>query len=122
MKKLLIAASLMAMTFASAIAGDIDTPAEEGPIIFRQIYYGTEASTHPNNPCKGATTRKCAELFTSLTVFADFTLMSSVLTDAKGEELLSSEQEVYATPDEIIAEKLKSLPDNAILEMGPRTD
>lgn len=48
--------------------------------------------------------------------------MSSVLTDAKGEELLSSEQEVYATPDEIIAEKLKSLPDNAILEMGPRTD
>lgn len=35
---------------------------EDGYIVFRSVYYGTEASTHPNNPCKGATTRKCAEI------------------------------------------------------------
>lgn len=29
------------------------------------IYYGTEASTNPNNPCKGATTRKCAVISTN---------------------------------------------------------
>lgn len=30
-----------------------------GPIA---TYYGTEASTNPNNPCKGATTRVCAKI------------------------------------------------------------
>lgn len=121
-KTLLIVTSLIAMTFTSAFADGFDTSAEEGPIIFRQVYYGTQASTHPNNPCKGATTRKCAELFTSLTAYADCTMMTSVLTNEKGEELMSSEQTVYSTPDEIIAEKLKALPDNATFEMGPRTE
>lgn len=48
--------------------------------------------------------------------------MTSVLTNQYGEELLSSEQTVYAIPDEIIAEKLKALPENATFEMGPRTE
>lgn len=68
-KTILIVSSLFAMTCMSAFADDYDAIADDAPIIFRQIYYGTEASKHPNNPCKGATTRKCAELFTSLTVF-----------------------------------------------------
>ena len=112
----------MAMTSTSAFADDIYTTVGEGPVIFRQDYYGTEASTHPNNPCRGATTRKCAELFTSLTAYPDYTFMTSVLTDARGVEIMSSDQTIYASLDEIIAEKLKSLPENATFELEQRIE
>jgi hypothetical protein len=32
----------------------------------KTTYYGTKASTNPNNPCSGDTVRKCAEVVTDL--------------------------------------------------------
>ena len=49
------------------------------------IYYGTEASTNPNNPCKGATTRKCGELVATYEDNGDGqTFVTKIVKDANG--------------------------------------
>ena len=48
-------------------------------------YYGTEASTNANNPCKGATTRVCAVVTTEASVLPDKnTLVTKTIKDADG--------------------------------------
>lgn len=57
----LLACVAIAASLQSVYAGDVKMKASS-------TYYGTKASTNPNNPCKGATTRKCGVIETSYTM------------------------------------------------------
>lgn len=80
----------------------------------RAVYYGTEASTHPNNPCKGATVRKCAELDTQIIQNnAEFCTVITKYKDIKGEVFHEASQSVQGTPSQIIDNMVFNLPLNA---------
>lgn len=76
------------------------------------IYYGTEASTNPNNPCKVATIRKCAEVTEKIFDKSDYSIIKMEMADNSGRIIFSDQQQVVATPDEIIQMRLASLADN----------
>ncbi|GEM_PF-5346204 len=63
MKKIIIPAiALLCMCNTSKAADDN---------VKYNIFYGTEASNKPNNPCKGATIRICGKLVASFTAISD---------------------------------------------------
>lgn len=79
-------------------------------------YWGTEASTHPNNPCKGATTRKCAEITTQILPNGNGSkTVIQTVRDGKGKVLGVSRQNIYASIEDIIQQEISTLPANAIV-------
>lgn len=102
------------------------TPSEDGGITLDEIvcgatYYGTEASTHPNNPCKGATTRKCAEL--RVHVIRDDSescTLIQLLNNEVGEFLGETRSKVKGTPEDVIDAIKYNLPPNADFEIIQR--
>ena len=50
-------------------------------------FYGSKASSNANNPCKGATIRKCGTIESSLVSFADQTLVMQQVKDVEGNTL-----------------------------------
>lgn len=81
---------------------------------YKAIYYGTEASTHPNNPCKGATVRKCAELDTQIASEGIATsLVTYTLKNSVGEIKYVSSQTVPTPAEQVLNDHINNLPANA---------
>ncbi len=105
---MLVVAAFMCNTVFSLSASDLGRTMRA-----KQTYMGTEASTNPNNPCKGATTRECA-IFESylVPVSEDETIVIETLTDAEGNTISSSSyrvtQPIYVVKEGIISTALKS--------------
>ena len=53
-------------------------------------FYGSKASSNANNPCKGATIRKCGTIESSLVSFEDQTLVMQQVKDADGNTLFTN--------------------------------
>lgn len=93
------------------------TTAGDGPTFdvgCRSIYWGTEASTNPNNPCKGATTRKCAEIDTQITSTGNgSSLVVRTIRDGDGVVKSITRDIVLGDAPSIIQNELLNLPSNA---------
>jgi len=115
MKKLyLIIAAVMAIpSLMSAQALELEE-APDFEIGCRSVYWGTEASTHPNNPCKGATTRKCAEIDNQIiSVGNGSSMVITMVKDGDGVVKSVSRNVVAASASDIIQEEILNLPANA---------
>lgn len=115
MKKIyvLIAAVLAIPSVMSAQSLELEE-APDFEVGCRSVYWGTEASTHPNNPCKGATSRKCAEIDNQIISIGNG--LSTVITtvrDRDGVVKSVTRNVVAATADAIIQEEMVNLPANA---------
>ena len=65
---------------ASAVSDDDLSTSTPDKIV--STFYGSKASTNANNPCKGATIRKCGTIESSLVSFEDQTLVMQQVKDA----------------------------------------
>lgn len=71
--------------FANGNSLSLET-AEDGKTV--STFYGSKASSSANNPCKGATIRKCGTIETSLVSFMDGqTFVIQQVKDAEGNTL-----------------------------------
>ncbi len=89
MKKLFLFGSLIAS--AVGLYAEPTDPPLLPPGSSETIYYGTEASTNPNNPCKGATTRICAKIITTNTIGDNGEIQEvKVVSDSNGKVISST--------------------------------
>ncbi|ROT20896.1 hypothetical protein EEL51_05075 [Muribaculaceae bacterium Isolate-110 (HZI)] len=79
-------------------------------------YWGSEASTNPNNPCKGATIRKCAEIVTNIMSMNGKSIVTTIIKDSNGKTKAVYKDIVTSTPSEIIEETIATLPSNGQVE------
>lgn len=97
----------------SAQSQELDD-APDSNIVLRTIYYGAESSDHPNNPCKGATIRKCAEIDYDVDDAGDGnSIVVKTVKDHKGIVKSVSRSIVAAPVSDIIQEAISKLPANA---------
>ena len=69
-------------------------------------FYGTKASKNANNPCKGATTRKCGKIETELqSVSADETLVRETLK-SPDDKILSVSTRIELKPIDEVKEEI----------------
>ena len=73
---------------ASAVSDDDLSTSTPDKIV--STFYGSKASTNANNPCKGATIRKCGTIESSLVSFEDQTLVMQQVKDADGNTLFTN--------------------------------
>lgn len=73
---------------ASAVSDDDLSSSTPDKIV--STFYGSKASTNANNPCKGATIRKCGTIESSLVSFEDQTLVMQQVKDADGNTLFTN--------------------------------
>jgi hypothetical protein len=82
----------------------INAASEDGGKIVT-TFYGSKASSNANNPCKGATIRKCGTIETSdLAVSESTTMVTSVVRDGDG-KWVSTEVEFVDAPVEVVKQK-----------------
>ena len=94
--------SLMAMAVPMAFADYGVNPGHSG----RSVYYGTEASTNANNPCKGATTRVCGIIETNVEGVNGKTKVTKIVKSADGQILSMTQNYVSGTPSQVFKEEM----------------
>lgn len=110
---LIIAAMMAIPSLMSAQPHEL-SEAPDFEIGCRSVYWGTEASTHPNNPCKGATTRKCAEIESEIIRTSDgISMVVTTVKDRYGIVKSVSQNFVAAPASDIIQDAIVKLPANA---------
>ena len=112
MKKFFIVMSLMAMAVPLAFADYGVNPGHSN----RTTYYGTEASTNANNPCKGATIRVCAIVDTNVEGANGNTKITKIVRAADGKILSVTQDYVPGSPSQVMKEEMANTPSNAKAE------
>lgn len=78
----------------------------------KQTFYGTKASSNPNNPCKGATTRVCGILeqtYNKLSLGnAPMTIVKETIKDADGNVIKDTQKIENRTVNELKSEFINS--------------
>lgn len=109
-KNLLLMAVVATAPLIKADPGDLK---DFDPIKWGTIYYGTEATPNPNNPCKGATVRKCAEITNDAKSVGGRTLLTTTVKDGNG-NIVSVTRDYYdKSPAQLFNLDVENLPVNA---------
>lgn len=112
---LLLATAALLGAF-SATADDSLSPYEPNGPRFKTTYWGAEASQKPNNPCKGATIRKCAEIDTQLTQKTGHVTVITTFINENGIVSSPTSQNYNMTMEQVIQKLFQDLPENAEIE------
>lgn len=108
MKKIFYAFVAMVICASTAFAASSD---KDETILKR--YYGEKANNSYKNPCKGETVRICAEVVEKVTAVNGGYMVAITTYDGNGNVTNKSVSYTSATIDEIIADAVSDIPDNA---------
>ena len=77
----------------------------------KSVFYGSKASQGSNNPCKGATIRKCGEIYSKIIAVSDGeSLVQQTVKDADNQVLEVRSYIEEKEPDEVVKEiKLETI-------------
>ena len=96
----------LGLSSQSLLANPTDDLPLPGPD--KSTFFGSKASTNPNNPCKGATIRVCGILVTNLMpVNENKTLVTKTVEDANGVIISESSYIVPKSIDTLIPQHYK---------------
>lgn len=104
MKKLMLLLLVIAVSAFTASAKKTTT---------HTTFYGEYANSDGKNPCKGETTRVCAEQITTIEEDDNGCKIYQALYDAKGNVINTAVSRSTATVDEVVADILSNTPANA---------
>lgn len=113
-KKYFLPLALAAVYFTANAETYEPLPISLDGIVCRTTFWGTEASDKPNNPCKGATWRKCAEIDTQIAPIGNgINSVKTILRDKDGVIKSIETTTTTATAEEIINYITSHTPVNA---------
>lgn len=109
--------TLLFTLFLAAICSGVSAEDTNSKKII-STYYGTKASTNANNPCKGATTRKCGTIESEITMEgSDSSSVIRTVKDAEG-NVLSTQTLRLSLPVRAVTAKIiaSTIEENAAIE------
>jgi len=108
------------LTILAIVISTFAVAADNGKttITITTTYYGEKANSNGSNPCFGNTTNVCGTKTVEIDQSVpEYIIVIEITRDAEGNQTGKTSTPTKATVDEIIADALQNVPENAVVEM-----
>ena len=119
MKRAILLAAGLVLVGLSAMSETLPQP-ENSPVIIVKEYFGTEASAHPNNPCKGETTLVCYRETQKISQVTPGKVKITRIGEGRNGSIVRTKEKIVdGTIESVVNEIRTALPLNAAIQTVP---